>query len=249
MATVQCHNGHHYDDRKHTHCPYCPVPGLTDVKIPGTQAAPMSRPGIPQTEPESLLRGTGAPIRPSMPQTQPAPARGAGAPNRGGGSSDRGGTPGVTVGIFQRHTGIDPVVGWLVCVKGTNKGRDYRLHSDLNKLGRAPNMDVCIEGDEAISRENHCQIAFSPRSKTYSIVPGDGRNISYLNNQDVLSAMRLQAYDRLDLGESSFIFIPFEFDWESAVRRETTPNQPPSDIESEDPTPSPPPKRNETIVL
>jgi hypothetical protein len=61
--------------------------------------------------------------------------------------------------------------------------------------------------------------------------------------------MRLQAYDRLDLGESSFIFIPFEFDWESAVRRETTPNQPPSDIESEDPTPSPPPKRNETIVL
>src|SRR5262249_25117001 len=156
--------------------------------------APMSRPGIPQTEPESLQRGTGAPIRPSMPQTQPVPARGTGAPIRGGGGTDPGGTPGVTVGIFQKQTGMDPVVGWLGCIKGTNRGRDYRLHSDLNKLGRAPNMDVCIEGDEAISRENHCQIAFSPRSKTYNIVPGDGRNISYLNNQDVLSAMRLQAY-------------------------------------------------------
>jgi hypothetical protein len=156
---VQCRNGHHYDDRKHTHCPYCPVPGLKDVTIPVTQAAPMGRPGVPPTEPASALRGTGAPIRPGMPQTEPASPRGSGAPIRGGGGMDRGGTPGVTIGIFQKHTGMDPVVGWLVCIKGTNKGRDYRLHSDLNKLGRAPNMDVCIEGDEAIARENHCQPA------------------------------------------------------------------------------------------
>jgi hypothetical protein len=208
MAMIQCDAGHNYDDRKHTHCPYCPVPGLPDVKIPRTQAAPMSRPGIPQTEPASQ--------------------RGAGAPIRGGGSTDRSGTPGVTVGIFQKHNLMEPVVGWLVCVEGTNKGRDYRLHSDLNKVGRAPNMDVCIEGDETISRENHCQIAFSPRSKTFNIIPGDGRNLSYVNNKDVLSAMRLKAYDRIDLGDSSFIFIPFEFDWESLTIRGQTPDEPPS---------------------
>jgi hypothetical protein len=219
MAMVQCPNGHLYDEGKHTHCPHCPVPGLRDVGIPGTQAAPMSRPGVPQTEPASV-RGSAGPIR-------------------GGGSADRsGGVPGVTVGIFQKHTGMDPVVGWLVCVKGTNKGRDYRLHSDLNKLGRAPNMDVCIEGDDAISRENHCQIAFSPRNKTYNIIPGDGRNIAYLNDQDVLSAMRLNAYDRIDLGDSSFIFIPFEYDWESSTKRDSTIDQPP-----QDPAPDKPPRR------
>jgi hypothetical protein len=249
MATVQCPYGHAYDDRMHTHCPHCPVPGLKDVKIPGTQAAPMSRPGIPRTEPASRLQGTGAPVRPGMPQTEPASARGTGGPIRGGGSADRSGTPGVTVGIFQKHTGIDPVVGWLVCVKGVNKGRDYRLHSDLNKLGRAPNMDVCIEGDDAISREDHCRIAFSPRSKTFSIVPGEGRNLSYLNDEDVLSAIRLKAYDRLDLGDSSFIFIPFDFDWESSTKRETTPDQSPPDIGPDEPTPSQPRKGKETIVL
>jgi hypothetical protein len=226
MAMIQCHNGHHYDDSKHNLCPYCPVPGLKDVKIPGTQAAPMSRPGMPQTEPASAQRGTGTPSR-----------RGAG--------TDRSGTPGVTVGIFQKRTGINPVVGWLVCIKGTNKGRDYRLHSDFNKLGRDPGMDVCIEGDEAISRENHCQIAFSPRSKSFNIVPGDGRNISYLNDQDVLSAMRLKAYDRLDLGDSSFIFIPFEFDWEASAIRET-PDQPPPSIEPDEPLHRD--RRNETKV-
>jgi hypothetical protein len=197
MAMVQCRNGHTYDDRKHTHCPYCPVPGLKDVTIPGTQAAPLSRPSIPQTEPASPMRSAG----------------GAGG---GAGSGDQRGTAGVTVGIFQKHMHMEPVVGWLVCIKGTNKGRDYRLHSDMNKLGRAPNMDVCIEGDDAISRENHCQIAYSPRSKTFTLIPGGGRNLIYLNNDDVFAATKLQAYDRLDLGDSRFIFIPLctdQFDW------------------------------------
>jgi hypothetical protein len=26
MAMVKCENGHHYDERKHTICPYCPIP-------------------------------------------------------------------------------------------------------------------------------------------------------------------------------------------------------------------------------
>jgi FHA domain len=234
MAMVQCQDGHLYDDRKHTHCPHCPVPGLRDVTIPGTQAAPMSRPGIPETEAAPRSRGAAPPIR--------------GSAVRGGGNADRGGgASGVTVGIFQKHTGMDPVVGWLVCIRGANKGRDYRLHSDLNKLGRAPNMDVCIEGDEAISRENHCQIAFSPRSKTFNIIPGDGRNLSYLNDQDVLSAMRLKAYDRIDLGDSSFIFIPFEFDWETSTQRDSTTDQPPP-ITAPDEPPRRPDGRNETKV-
>ena len=202
--------------------------------------------------PKFKLREMLAKLRTVRLATPPRPAGVPQAPQLGEmdedyGSTGRSGAPGVTVGIFQKHTGIDPVVGWLVCVRGTNKGRDYRLHSDLNKLGRAPNMDVCIEGDEAISRENHCQIAFSPRSKTFSVVPGDGRNISYLNNEDVLSAMRLKAYDRLDLGDSSFIFIPFDFDWETTTKRQAAGKE--ADPEIEQPEEGSPeqrcPRRNE----
>jgi hypothetical protein len=185
---------------------------LKDVKIPGTQAAPISRPGAPPTEPASL--------------------RSTGAQTRSGGSPSPGGTAGVTVGIFQKQTGIDPVVGWLVCIKGTNKGRDYRLHSDLNKVGRAPNMDVCIEGDETISRENHCQIAYSTRSKSFNVVPGDGRNLIYLNDKEVLSAAPLKSYDRLDLGESSFYFVPFctdRINWETLTPTHREPERKPID--------------------
>jgi hypothetical protein len=39
MAMVECENHHFYDNRKHLHCPYCPVPGLKDLKIPDAEAA------------------------------------------------------------------------------------------------------------------------------------------------------------------------------------------------------------------
>jgi hypothetical protein len=199
MAMVQCENRHMYDNRKHVYCPYCPVPGLKNPRVEKTQAASMnpSPSGGGSTEPAFPPRGVD-PVRP------------AGNPNRGGVAN-------VTVGIFQRHAeGVNPVTGWIVCIEGVNKGRDYRLHSDRNMLGRAANMDVCIEGDETISREDHCQIAFSPRSKTFTLIPGTGRNLIYLNGEDVFEARPLKPYDRIDLGASGFLFIPFcggDFMW------------------------------------
>jgi hypothetical protein len=202
MPMVQCENRHMYDNRKHVYCPYCPVPGLKNPRVEKTQAASMEPPhgggsGGGSTEAAFPPRGF----------DQPRPAA---SPNRGGVAN-------VTVGVFQRHAaGVNPVTGWIVCIQGVNTGRDYRLHSDRNMLGRAANMDVCIEGDETISREDHCQIAFSPRSKTFTLIPGTGRNLIYLNGTDVFQATPLKAYDRIDLGESGFLFIPFcgnDFMW------------------------------------
>ena len=73
----------------------------------------------------------------------------------------------------------------------------------------------------------------------------------YLNDEDVLSAIRLKAYDRLDLGDSSFIFIPFDFDWETATKREAAGKE--ADRVIEQPEEGSPeqrrPRRNETTVL
>ncbi len=207
MATVQCENRHFYDDRKHTYCPHCPVPGLKDAKTPGTQAAQGSRAGMPRTEPADSAAATGPRAEPTVRQSPPVS-----------------GMANMTVSAFRKRIGVDPVVGWLVCIKGTNKGRDYRLHSDLNKLGRDPSMDVCIEGDDTVSRDIHCQMAFSPRNKTFSVLPGTGRNLVYLNGADVYSAMPLTAYDQIDVGDTSLLFVPFcndQFDWDDTKQQDT----------------------------
>jgi len=205
MAVTLCTNGHYYNSSKYTQCPSC---SILDV-----------RPKIQETAAASGAYSAGG-------ATQPAAAPFIAGGGRAGGGSrggDRGGTPGLTVSLDQIQTGIDPVVGWLVCIKGPNKGRDYRLRSDRNQIGRAPNMEVCIEGDATVSRENHCQIAYSRRSKVFKLVPGTGKTLVYLNGEDLFASEQLQPFDVIDLGQSTFLFVPLcgdQFDWVSADKPE-----------------------------
>lgn len=56
---------------------------------------------------------------------------------------------GRTIGYYSPVRGNDYVTGWLVCVKGPEKGRDYRLHHGFNRLGRSMDMDVIFRKTEA----------------------------------------------------------------------------------------------------
>src|ERR1700722_12649283 len=57
---------------------------------------------------------------------------------------------GVTQGFFKATLGIEPVVGWLVCIQGPSLGRDYRIKSQRNFIGRDPRMDICIANDPQV---------------------------------------------------------------------------------------------------
>lgn len=121
-----------------------------------------------------------------------------------------------TVGIYRKKHGHDPVTGWLVCMKGPERGRDYRLHSGRNFLGRAPSMDIAVTDDAQISREGHLSIVFEPVSHTFLLAPGSAN--TYLNGEAVTDPVPLADSDVIGAGESEFIFVPFcsgERTWES----------------------------------
>jgi len=111
-----------------------------------------------------------------------------------------------TVSIFKKR-GWDPVTGWLVCVSGPERGRDYRLHTGRNFLGRAPQMDISVADDMEISRLNHCSVVYEPRKREYLLVPGSV-NI-YLNGQSLNKVTALTTGDTVGVGGSEFVFIPF----------------------------------------
>jgi hypothetical protein len=117
------------------------------------------------------------------------------------------------VGVVRKQLGIDPVVGWLVCIEGAQRGRDYRLHSERNLIGRAAEMDVCITGDEAISRTAHAAIVFEPRQRTFRLSTGEGRGLVYLNGEVVEGMTKLEANAVIELGQTKLMFIPFPFAW------------------------------------
>jgi hypothetical protein len=125
---------------------------------------------------------------------------------------------GKTVGIGQKQMGIDPTVGWLVCIKGPERGRDYRIRSGRNFIGRAQRMHICIDGDPMISRDKHAIISYDPKYSRFTLLPGDGSGLTYLNENAVDVPVELKAHDTVELGETRLMFVPLcgeNFTWQA----------------------------------
>jgi hypothetical protein len=113
-----------------------------------------------------------------------------------------------TVALSANEPGVDPVVGWIVCMGGAENGRDYRIHSGRNSVGRSLKMDISIIGDDAITRDNHCYVVYDPQSGYFFIVPGMGTN-TYLNGVRLARPSRLDDDDKIQIGDSHFCFIAY----------------------------------------
>lgn len=116
--------------------------------------------------------------------------------------------PGVTIGIYKSRMGIDPPVGWLVCIDGPDRGMDYRIRSENNSIGRSETMRICIGGDETIAREDHAFLSYDPESNTYTLLRGNARGLVYLNHGPVFGPETLRPYDEIKIGNTVLLFIP-----------------------------------------
>lgn len=193
MAIQECGNGHLYDTDQYATCPYCSGAGnRMDFRFKGAdEVGKTVGPGS---------HSVGATVAPSVHR-------------QATGASDTG----KTVGVFQKKMSFEPVVGWLVCVEGKEKGKDYRIYGKNNTIGRDDRSDICLKGDDSISRENHAKLAYDRKHNNFHIIPADGTNPVYLNEEPVYVPEKLKANDILEIGELKLMFIPFcndNFKWE-----------------------------------
>ena len=110
-----------------------------------------------------------------------------------------------------------PVCGWIVCIAGPRQGKDYKIRNGKNFMGRADDMDIQILGDSKISRRNHGVIVFDPKKRETVLLPGDSNGLVYHNDEAVYTPTVLNAYDVIEMGDSTFVFVPFcgeHFMWE-----------------------------------
>lgn len=111
---------------------------------------------------------------------------------------------------------FSPVVGWLVCIDGPCRGKDFPIRAGYNYIGRASGNDICIPGDMHISGERHAMIAYSPRGNKFTFAPANGRGIVSVNEEDVFVPVLLKIRDIIAIGSTKLYFIPLcdeEFDW------------------------------------
>ena len=104
---------------------------------------------------------------------------------------------GKTVGIIKKKIGIDPAVG-------------------RNFIGRAAAMDVALADDDTVSRESHALVTYDAKHNSFSLSPGQGRGITYCNDEQVEMVRPLKAYDVIEVGKSQLLFLPLcgeQFQW------------------------------------
>ena len=199
MAQARCANGHIYDSELYgDHCPYCDH-GTSTIYFDDSYSGGFAPDDFGRSEPRSSItpEAIGKTTPPKSFLEKQDEIRG-------------------TVGVFQKHHGNDPVVGWLVCVSGAPLGTDYRLSAKTNLIGRGSDMDVRIKGDDTITSDTHAKIDYDILNNKFYLIPANNRNTIYCNGAPVYAAQPLSAYDRLRFGETELLFVPFcndRFQW------------------------------------
>lgn len=210
MALSECGNGHVYDSDQYASCPYCNGDGN---RIDFGAAAGDST--IGKTAP------VGGGFGPAMPRPSGGMEIGATvAPQSYRKKQEQKEDVGKTVGVFQKSMKLEPVVGWLVCIEGADKGKDYRIWARNNTIGRSEKMDICITGDETISRENHARLAYDEKHNNFHLIPAESTNNIYLNDEPIYIPVKLGAYDVIEFGETKLLFVPFcneKFTWKNGI--------------------------------
>lgn len=203
----QCENGHIYDEKTHSACPYCNQAGLSvvrplegnDLAFPKTapldagsapdfpKTAPIdtsSAPDFPKTAPLNISSAAAAPARPKKEMS-------------------------ATVALNVSDAGIAPVCGWLVVTEGDNKGLSFPVHSEKNTIGRGSNFDVNLSFDKAISKEGDAVLTYDSRGKKFFVTLGSGKNNVYHNNNLLLTPEEVKDYDVIEAGATKLVFRSF----------------------------------------
>jgi hypothetical protein len=111
----------------------------------------------------------------------------------------------------------EPVVGWLVCIKGEYIGRSFTLKTGNNAVGRDHAMDVHLENDVSVTRHKHCIVTFEPDRQRFFVQQGEGSGITYLNGELVMTPTEMKAKDIIKIGKAELMLVPLCIDgfrWE-----------------------------------
>lgn len=216
MELVKCKNGHMYDPSITLECPECAAMSGHTIPLNGGTTEPIGY-GGPISGWNTDPVGKTQPVRGDTVPVNPQPSHWADAEDyKSAGFVADQYNPTLPVDHANQNQAIRPVTGWLVCVEGAEKGKDFRLHSDYNYIGRNRSNDVCLAGDPTVSRERHAIVVYDNRGKLFFFAPANGSSLVRQNGRPVLSTVELKAGDRLEIGEGIYLFVPLcgdSFEW------------------------------------
>lgn len=114
----------------------------------------------------------------------------------------------------------EPVVGWLVCIKGEHFGESFQIYAGRNSIGRAADNRIVMSKDNSVSRSKHAFVIYEPKKHHFFVQPGDSSGLTYLNDEYISEMKEIKAFDSIELGESVLKFVPLcgdNFNWDEYI--------------------------------
>ena len=207
MKVIQCQNGHFYDGDKFASCPHCSADSDNTVPVYNQSVGG----GTVYNNAAENIVGNFADSDVTRPDDEVTVSYADAAQDEKTVAMweepvNQNNDPFIPQIVKQER--FAPVVGWLVCVDGVERGRDYRLHGGRNFIGRNPQMDVSIPDDPKLSRDNHASIIYDVRSQKFFALPGEASHTA-LNGAVLDAPSVLSDGDIIECGGGKLCFISF----------------------------------------
>ena len=125
---------------------------------------------------------------------------------------------GVTQIIFDELSD-ELILGWVVVVNGSSKGKVFSVVSTKNTIGRGDPehiVDIDLHNDRSISRGAQATMIYDPLNKKFFLQSNEGKTFVYVNREIVLTYKELSPYDMIRVGETDLVFVPLcndKFSW------------------------------------
>lgn len=108
----------------------------------------------------------------------------------------------------------------LVVISESDKGISYNLKCGKNTIGRNGKgciVDISLDKDTSISRGAQAIVIYEPKKRKFLIQASNGNSLIYLNDDLLMNFSDLSAYDKITIGNTELMFMPFcsdRFSWE-----------------------------------
>jgi len=111
----------------------------------------------------------------------------------------------------------DPVVGWLVVIRGKGQGCFVRLGYGINSIGRSRTNRVSLDfGDKEISSERHVVLIYDTRQRRFFIQQGEAKAMAYVDGFPLSESTVLEDRSIIEIGETRLKLVTLcgpNFDW------------------------------------
>ena len=99
-------------------------------------------------------------------------------------------------------------MGWLVCINGFDRGREFPIKAQFNRIGSSPANEICVQRERAVMENNHAGISCNGATGECTLTVTPGGNVR-LNGAYVDRPVNLKKYDTITIGSAQYVYAPY----------------------------------------